>query len=151
MKKRIMIVLAASITLAICLAGCFNNGEKAKLGERYDSEKLGRFDNNGWASENYQGIYDQVFEEAKETQFVIHQKTAVAIAEAVIKEVYPDEMFSLGAPLGLYGSLYYEKEDCWAIYLKNKDYHNAEVHAAYVFIDVNSGAIRAILPLNMFP
>ena len=159
MKKGLLIFLTASITFIVSMLlvvslllviGRSQNGRKAELGERYDSEKLDRFDNNGWASETIQDFYDQVFQEAKNHQFVIHQKTAVAIAEAVIKEAYPDDTFRLGAPLELYGALYYEKEDCWVVLLNNKDYSNARVKAVYVYVDVNSGAVKAVIPLRSF-
>jgi hypothetical protein len=160
MKKRILIVLAASITLAIYLTGCFSNGKNAELGERYDSDKVVMFSPTVTDNENYQEKYSEVYENylktASETQFVIHQKTALEIALAVIKEIYPNETFQIGGPMNMprYGPAFYEEGNCWVVTLKNKDYpkdyYPEHLYWVGVYIDVNSGAVRAIIPQNAF-
>ena len=160
MKKKVLIVLAALITLAVCLAGCFSNGKQAGLGERYDSDKIAMFSSDGTYNDNYpneyRGVYESYHKAASETQFVIHQKTALEIALAVIKEAYPNETFELGGPMNIprYSPAYYEAGDCWVVPLKNKDYpkdYNPEhVYWVGVYIDVNTGAVKAIIPQSAF-
>lgn len=160
MKKRVIIVLAALITIVICLTSCDNNGENTELGERYDSDKIIMFSPSGIYNDNYQDKYGEVYENylkaTSGTQFVIHQKTALEIALAVIKEVYPNDTFLLGGPMNMprYGPAYYEDGNCWVVTLKNKDYpkeYNPEhLYWVGIYIDVDSGAVKAIIPQSAF-
>jgi len=160
MKKNIFVVLIASFTLAICLKGCINNGNNADFGERYDSDNVTLFSPDGTNNMKYQDEYGEIYESflnsASEAQFVVHQKTALEIALAVIKEAYPNETFQLGGPMNMprYGPVYYKEGGCWVVVLKNKDYpkdYNPEhLYWIGVYIDVNSGAVRAIIPQSEF-
>lgn len=152
MKKRILIVLLVS-TLAICLTGCFNKAdpEKVELGERYDSDKVVMFSPGSTYNDNYQDeihkVYERYLKTASETQFVVHEKTAIAIAEAVIKEIYPDEDYQVLNLPTYPKALYYEAENCWEVWLYIRSSRNRHVA---VYIDVDSGAVKAIIPETEF-
>jgi hypothetical protein len=145
MKKMGMIGLAISITLAICLTGCFS-GKKVNLGERYDSDKISQW--ISFADSDEFGVsLDSYFKDASETQFVIHEETAIAIAEAVIKEIYPSDGYKVVKLSSYEKALYYKAENCWEVWLRKKP---SRLGAILVYIDVNSGAIKAIVPLSAF-
>ena len=133
MKERTLIVLVALITLVNCLTGCFNkaNFQKVDLGERYDSDKVVMFSHGSTYNDNYQDelhrVYEQYLKAASETQFVVHEKTAIAIAEAAIKEIYPDEDYQVLNLPTYPKALYYEAENCWEVWLYVRSSRNRPV------------------------
>jgi hypothetical protein len=155
MKKRILIILAALITLTICLTGCFNKADpkKVDLGERYDSDKIVKFSPDATYTDNYQEkfgeVYESYLEAASETQFVVHENTAIAIAEAVIKEIYPDEIYQIINLSSYPKALYYEAGNCWEVWLFTGN-SPKPIDAIRVYVDVNSGAVNAIIPSTEF-
>ena len=156
MKKGLLIFLTASITFivsillmvsVISLVSRLQNNQKMDLGEPCNSDTVAMFLPDDFIDDDYYVVYERYAKEAGETQFVIHQKTAAGIALTVIKEVYPDETFMLGGPIHLYGPQYDKAIDCWMVPLRNKDYPNSEgLSWVSVYIDVSSGAIKAIIP-----
>ena len=158
MKKRILIFIIASITLAICLTGCFNNGKKTELGERYDSnEILVGEEVRTIGEERFAEIFDKYSKAAGETEFVIHESTAIVIAEAVMRELYPDDNYGVVYLPAYFRPLYYKAENCWEVQLhkgaldttlSTSEQISAEVMCVYV--DVSSGAVRAIIPAIEF-
>ena len=100
MKKRIWIVLAALIILAICLTGCFfikeADPEKVELGERYDSGEIFVIEEiRTIGGERVAELFDEYSEAISETELVVHENTAIAIAEAVMRELYPDDDYGV--------------------------------------------------------
>jgi len=152
--KKIMIVLAASLTFVMCLTSCFSeqdNPKKVELGERYDSDKVVKFSPGSTYIDNYQDelhkVYERYLKDASETQFVVHEKTAIAIAEAVIKEIYPDEDYQVLYLPTYPKALYYETENCWEVWLYIRSSRDRPVA---VYVDVNTGAVKAIIPADEF-
>lgn len=162
MKKKALIVVVIStalialnviITLTICMAGSFfrNHDTRAELGERYDSDEVIKFSPDAVYVDNYQDKYNEIYnihcEAAREIQFVVHENTAIAIAEAVIKEIYPDEDYEIVGLSYYPKALYYELENCWEVWLF-KDVKSKS--AICIYIDVESGAVKAIIPADEF-
>ena len=79
--------------------------------------------------------------------FMRIQHTAIAIAEAVIKEIYPDEVYQVINVSSYPKALYYEAENCWEVWLYLA---NSRLNAKKVYVDINTGAVRAIIPSTEF-
>lgn len=160
MKKIIFIAFAASYALAIFLSVCFilrDDPKKVELGERYDSDKI-------FVSEDVYTIgkdrlaewFGKYSKDASKAQFVVHEETAIAIAEAVMRELYPDDNYGVVRLPRYFRPLYYRAEKCWEVQLyKNglddlsyKEQIQAEVMLVYV--DVTNGAVKAIIPADEF-
>lgn len=157
MIKSILIILVASITLSICLAGCFNQRadlKKVELGERYDNETINVIEEIRTIGKNRCAeLFDEYSKSASETEFVVHEKTAIAIAEAVMRELYPDDNYGVVYLPGYFQPAYYKEGNCWEVQLhkgafgtnlSTSEQISAEVMCIYV--DVNNGAVRAIIP-----
>ena len=82
MKKKILIILAASITMVMCLTGCLNTkAEKAELGERYDSDKiLVREEITSFDKDCFAEVFNKYSIAISETEVVVHENTAIAVA-----------------------------------------------------------------------
>ena len=148
MKKMIIfIVCFASITLAICLTVYFSEKDEPRLGERFDSDTVAMFSPGSIINGNYldklHDVYERYCKAASDTQFVVHEKTAIAIAEAVIKEVYPDEDYQLLNVSTYKQAVYYEAENCWEVWLFTGV---SSLSSMTVYIDVDNGAVKAIVP-----
>ena len=151
MKKLIiLIVCVASIILAICMTVCLNEKDepqKTKLGERYDSEKVSMFSSGSIINGNYLDelnvLYERYREAASGTQFVVHEKTAIAIAEAVVKEIYPDEYYKVLDMSSYPKAVYYEAKNCWEVWLYTGVSRRSSMT---VYIDIDSGAVKSIIP-----
>jgi hypothetical protein len=161
MKKMILIVMIVLITLAICFTGCFirkSNLKEVELGERYDSDKIlvseeGSIEHRNRLTE----MFEKYSKTASEVQFVIHEETAIAIAEAVMRELYPDDNFGMGNLPPYFRSSYYKAENCWEVCLLKNGLDPSlsyseliQAEAMYVYIDVNTGAVKAIIPATEF-
>lgn len=160
-KKLIMIVLAVSITLAICLTGCFNktNPEKVDLGERYDSDKiLVRDDGISFDKDSFVELFDKYNKATSETEFVVHENTAIAIAEAVMRELYPDDNYGVVHYPTYYRPLYSKVENCWEVWLHRNALFTKSISESdpktdkvmFVYVDVHTGAVKAIIPADEF-
>ena len=161
MKKKKLIVLAALFTLAICLAGCFSekaDPKKVELGVRYDSDKI-NVSEEGMTigKDRIAELFDQYSKATSEMEFVVHEKTAIAIAEAVMRELCPDDNYGVVYLPTYFQPLYYKAENCWEVQLhkgalgitiSTSEQISAEVMCVYV--DVNSGAVKAIIPAEEF-
>ena len=147
MKNKMLIALIISIILMMCLTSCFRNVSKnVDLGERYDSDKIGQW--VGYANTDEFGeLLENYFKDASETQFAVHEETAIAIAEAVIKEIYPDEGYHVVRMSSYQKAIYYEAENCWEVWLRKRP---SRLGAILVYVDVNIAAVRAIIPQNAF-
>jgi hypothetical protein len=157
MKKKVLFVLVVSITLTICFTGCFikkTGLEEVELGERYDSDKISKSEDGlSIGEDGLAKLFDKYSKTASETQFVVHENTAIAIAEAVMRDLYPDDNYGVvHLPIN-FRPLYYKVEDCWEVQLhKNgldtsikfseRNYDDVML----VFVDVNTGAVKAIIP-----
>ena len=152
MKKRVLAAVVLSTALAIYLTGCFNNGKNTELGERYDSDKVVKFPSGAtYTNENYLEEFHEEYERYHKTassiQFVVHEKTAIAIAEAVIKEIYPDDDYQVVHLSSYPKALYYDAENFWEVwFFIDVDF----MSAVRVCIDVDSGAVNAIIPSSEF-
>ena len=147
---KILIVFLALITLMLYLTGCFvprDKPKEAELGERYDSENVVMFSPGGTYSDNVEDelheVYSRYLKSANETQFVVHEKTAIAIAEAIIKEIYPEQDYQVLYLPTYPKAVYYEAENCWQVWLYISSSRDRPVA---VYIDINSGAVKAIIP-----
>jgi len=161
MKKRILIGLAASITLAICLTGCFNKSDpkKVELGERYDSDRiLMSEDGRSVGEERFAELFDEYSKATSKTEFVVHENTAIAIAEAVMRELYPDDNYGVVLLPTYFRPLYYKAEKCWEVWLHNNALNTRSISKSdpktdkvmLVYVDVDSGAVRAVIPADEF-
>ena len=171
MKKKLWIVLIAIITLAIYLTSCFYtpaDPKKTALGERYDSNEIAIYpmgEDDMLPGRPYMAsnqdrlaeLFDKYSKAASEAEFVVHENTAIAIAEAVMFDLYPDDDYGVIYLPRYFRPLYYKAENCWEVWVhKNarnttlsiNEQKSAEV--IFVYVDVNSGAVRAIIPAEEF-
>lgn len=158
--KKLLIVLAASCTLVICLTGCFNkqdNPKEVELGERYDSDKiLVSEDGRTVGIERFAELFDQYSKYTSEIKFAVHEETAIAIAEAVMRELYPDDYYGVVRLPRYFRPLYYKTENCWEVWLHKNGLSNLsyreqiQAEVMLVYIDVNTGAVKAIIPADEF-
>jgi hypothetical protein len=161
MKKRILIILSSLVTLTICLTGCFiasDDIEKTGLGEKYDSDKI-QVSGESWTigKERVAELFNIYSKAANETEFVVHENTAIVIAEAVMRELYPDDNYGVVRLPIYFQPKYYKAVNCWEVWIhKNgldtsisfSDRNPDEIMLVYV--DVNTAAVKAIIPLNEF-
>lgn len=158
MKKSTLIILVVSITLVECLIAFFivrGNLRKAELkegynlGERYDSDKVVMYSPR--STYNYQDqkheIYERYRKAVSESQFVVHEETAIAIAEAIIKEIYPHEDYQVLNLPTYPKALYYKAENCWEVWLY---IYSSRDKPIAVYVNVDSGAVKAIIPADEF-
>ena len=168
MKKRTLIVLVVSITLVNCLIAFFivrdnfivrTAPKKVELGERYDSEKiLVSEDGSIEHKDRLTKLFDKYSKAASETKFVVHENTAIAIAEAVMSELYPDDNYGVVHLPTYFRPLYYKTENCWEVWLHNNALNTRSISKTnpktdkvmLVYVDVNTGAVKAIIPADEF-
>ncbi len=168
MKKRTLIVLIASIILVNCLIAFFivRNAliveaglEKVKLGERYDSDKiLVSEDGSIEYKDRLAELFNKYSKAASETQFVVHEETAIAIAEAIMRELYPDENYGVVHYPTYFRPLYSKAENCWEVWLHTNALYTKSISESdpktdkvmFVYVDVNTGAVKAIIPADEF-
>ena len=154
MRIKLLNVFAASITLAVLLIGCQKDGNKVDLGERYDSDIVHKSGETVMiGADRYAEIFYEYSKTASETEFVIHERTAITIAEAVMQELYPDDNYGAVYLPIYFRPTYYKKGNCWEVWLHKgalgKTLSTSEQNSAdvmFVYIDVNSGAVKAIIP-----
>jgi hypothetical protein len=161
MKKMILLVLAVSITLAIYFTGCFikkTDLKEVELGERYDSDKISvSEDYRSIGKDRFAELFDKYSNAASEIQLVVHEETAIAIAEAVMRELYPDDYYGVGNLPPYFRSEYYKAENCWEVCLSKNGLDPSlsyseliQAEVMLVYIDVDTGAVKAIIPAIEF-
>jgi hypothetical protein len=167
MKKRTLIVLVASITLVNCFIAFFivrddlfvrAGLEKVELGERYDSDKiLVSEEIRTIGKKRFAEIFDEYSQAASETQFAVHEETAIAIAEAVMGELYPDDYYGVVRLPKYFQPFYYKAENRWEVPLHKNGLdpsmsYSEQIQAGVmlVYVDVNTGAVSAIIPADEF-
>lgn len=127
------------------------------MGERYDSDKiLVSEDGRTVGIERFAELFDQYSKNASETKFAVHEETAIAIAEAVMRELYPDDYYGVVRLPRYFRPLYYKAENCWEVWLHKNGLNNLsqseqiQAEVMLVYIDVNTGAVKAIIPADEF-
>jgi predicted small secreted protein len=170
MKKRKLIVLLVLITLAISLTGCNmisltgcnivrDELKKAGLGERYDSDKIFVSEEGSIGhTDRLAELFDKYGKAASETEFVVHENTAIAIAEAVMKELYPDDNYGVVYLPTYFRPFYYKAENCWEVWLHRNALNTGRISTSdpktdkvmLVYVEVNTGAVKAIIPADEF-
>ena len=160
MKKSI-ISLFVTLTLAICMTSCFyldRTDPQLEMGERYDSD-ITRVSESGRSigKIRFNELFQQYSEALSETEFVVHESTAVAIAIAVMRELYPNDTYVIDDMPRTHQN-YYKTEHCWEVWLLNESALNTTLNTSeensgstmLVYVDINSGAVRAIIPASEF-
>lgn len=174
MKRTNLIIFLSCLlmVMAICLSGCLpfagwmnmltvpEEEEEYGLGERYDSDKVPVCEDTPDTTykDRLAWYFDQYSEAADEVEFVVHEATAIAIAEAVMNDLRPEDNFGMvDGPSYWRHCYYYIAENCWEVQLhKNARTETLSTdemrtnESFYVYIDVNSGAVRAIIPSSEF-
>lgn len=103
-------------------------------------------------------LFDKYSKAAGETEFVVHENTAIAIAEAVMRELYPDDNYGVVYLPTYFRPSYYEAENCWEVRLHNNALDTRSISKSdpktdkviKVYVDVNTAAVRAIIPADEF-
>jgi hypothetical protein len=140
----------------ISLTGCNivrDELKKAGLGDRYDSDKI-FVTEDSWTigKARFAVLFDKYSKAASETQLVVHENTAIAIAEAVMRELYPDDNYGVIRLPTYFQPFYYKSENCWEVWLHKHGLddlsYSEQIRAEImlVYIDVNTAAVKAIIP-----
>ena len=150
MRRKMLISIALSTILTMSIAACVRSTtdrRKLDLGERYDSERVAMFSSGGTYPGNYleelHDAYERCLTTTNEMQLIIHEKTAIAIAEAVIKEIYPDKDYQVLYLPTYPKALYYEAENCWEVWLYIS---SSRSNPVTVYIGIDSGTVKSIIP-----
>ena len=138
MKKKCCLAVLAGVLSMILISSCGINPRlpPRRLGARYDDDSAytGVFT---WTGE-YLQKFETACEEAKATEWVCHEESAVQIAEAVAQERFPDHRF---LNLQRHGVVYYTDLECWGVVLWDED-----DRSIVVFISKNTGSVLAVTP-----
>jgi len=128
------------------------------LGERYDSDNIiVRDDGISFNKDRVAEIFDEYNKATNETEFAVHENTAIAIATAVMGGLYPDDDYGIVYLPDYFRPVYYREENCWEVWLhkgaRRTTLSTSELISAevmFVYVDVNSGAVKAIIPRYEF-
>ena len=131
--------------------------EERALGERYDSEKIHEIhEGRTGGKELIAELFAEYSATISEDELVIHETTAIIIAEAVMRELYPDDNYGVITSPYYYQPNYYKEKNCWEVILHKNGrdesiYYTEKVGTEMlVYVDINNGAVRAIFPEELF-